>query len=261
MNYNVSKYPAGTFSWADFFSTDIEASKKFYTTLFGWTYEDMPTGEGRPDYTMFSLNGRYTAGGSPAFDPTMPSYWSNYVSVDDVDAIAMKAVELGGKVIMEPMDVLDSGRMATIQDPTGAIVSIWYPRNHVGAGIVNTVGAMCWNELYTNDVDKAKQFYGELFGWTFETDETGYTTIMNNGRANGGIFKITPEMGSMPPFWLPYFTVANIEQSLDTVKQHGGGTDMDIKEIGVGKIVMVADPAGAWIMLMEMSVQPEEWTE
>ena len=81
MSYTVTKYPQGTFSWADFFSKDIAASKAFLTALFGWTSEDMPTTLGKPDYTMFSLDGHYVAGGSPAFDPNMPSFWNNYIRV------------------------------------------------------------------------------------------------------------------------------------------------------------------------------------
>lgn len=261
MSYFVTKYPHGTFSWADFFSTDIEKSKKFLVGLFGWTYEDMPTGEGRPDYTMFSLDGKYVAGGSAAFDPKVPSFWSSYITVDNLDDTVKKAKSLGAKVTMPAMDVLDSGRMATIQDPTEAHVSLWQPKKHIGASIINTVGAMCWNELYTRDVGAAKKFFGNLFDWTFETDDTGYTTIKNNGRANGGIFKITEQMAQMPAMWMVYFTVVNLAESVGKVKELGGKVYMDQKDISVGKIATVADPTGAGMILIEMSVKPEEWVD
>jgi uncharacterized protein len=144
MSYTVTKYPQGTFSWADFFSTDTESSKKFLTGLFGWTYEDMPTAPGKPDYTMFSLDGKYVAGGGPAFDPKMPSFWNSYITVDDVDAMAKKAEALGATIAMPAMDVMDAGRMVTIQDPTGAHVNLWQPKKHIGAYIVNVAGAMGW---------------------------------------------------------------------------------------------------------------------
>ena len=69
------------------------------------------------------------------------------------------------------MDVFDSGRMAFIVDPTGAQLGLWQPKNHIGAGIVNTVGAMCWNELLTRDAQTAKAFYSAIFGWEFYGDE------------------------------------------------------------------------------------------
>ncbi len=262
MSYFVNKYPQGAFSWADFFSTDIEKSKAFYTGLFDWTYEDMPTGEGRPDYTMFSLEGKYVAGGSPTFDPNMPSFWSSYITVENVEAMAKKAQELGGKITMPPMDVLDSGRMATITDPTGAMVSLWQPKNHIGAGVVNTVGAMCWNELYTNDLEKAREFYGKLLGWTFEVDsKNGYVSIKSGNRYNGGMMAISPEMGPMPPNWAVYFTVKNMEESLKKVLELGGKVDAQPMKIDPGVFAIVTDPAGAYIVLLEMSSGPEPWEE
>ncbi|MEK7572153.1 MAG: VOC family protein [Patescibacteria group bacterium] len=259
MSYTVTKYPQGTFSWADFFSTDIVASKKFLIDLFGWTSEDMPTTPGMPDYTMFSLEGKYVAGGSPAFDPELPSFWSSYISVENVDEIVEKAEKLGAKITMPAMDVLESGRMATIQDPTGAHVSLWQPKKHIGAGIVNKAGAMSWNEFYTKNLAAAKKFYTDLFGWTYEEDkENNYTTILNNGRMNGGMMEITDEMMGMPPSWVVYFTVKDMETSVSKVKELGGQVHMQ-RDIAVGKIAMIADPAGASFMLIEMSMPPTEW--
>ncbi len=264
MSYTVTKYPQGTFSWADFFSTDIAASKKFLTGLFGWTFEDMPTEKGKPDYTMFSLDGKYVAGGSQTFDPKMPSFWMSYVTVNNVDEMVKKAESFGAKVKMPPMDVFDAGKMAVIEDPTGASLSLWQPKKHIGAGIVNTVGAMCWNELYTKDVKKAQDFYAKLFGWTFETDEkTGYVTIKNNGRMNGGMMAIAPDMeqAGMIPNWTVYFTVKNMAESVAKVKELGGHVYLDSKPISVGKISMIGDSAHAHFIIMEMSVPPNEWVE
>lgn len=261
MSYFVTKYPQGTFSWADFFSTDVQASTTFLTGLFGWTSEDMPTEKGKPNYTMFSLDDKYVAGGGPAFDPNMPSFWNSYISVDNVDEMTAKAEKLGAKIIMPPMDVLDSGRMSTIQDPTGAHVALWQPKKHIGAGVINTVGAMGWNELYTKDVEAAKKFYSDLLGWTYDFDkEANYTTIKNNGRMNGGMMAITEEMMGMPPSWVVYFTVKDMNESVAKVKELGGQVYMQ-KDIGVGKIAMIADPAGASIMLIQMSMPPTQWEE
>lgn len=263
MSYTVTKYPQGTFCWADVTSTDIEKSKKFLTGLFGWTSQDMPTGEGKPDYTMFSLENKNVAGGGPSFMPNMPSFWNNYVSVENVDEMTAKVQKLGGKVTMPPMDVLDSGRMVVIQDSTGANLALWQPKKHIGASIVNTVGAMSWNELYTKDVEKAKQFYADLLGWKYEIDEknNNYIMIKNNGRSNGGIFELTPEMGAMPSNWTVYFTVRNIKESLAKVQELGGHVYMEPKEIRIGKIAMIADPTGASFMILDMSIQPSEWVD
>lgn len=261
MPYTVTKFPHGVFSWTDVASTDIAKTKTFLTSLFGWTAEDMPTGKSMPDYTMFKLDGHYVAGGSATFAPDMPSYWTSYINVDDVDTVVSLVQEQGGKVTVPAMDVFESGRMAVIQDPTGAHVGLWQPKNHIGAGIVNTVGAMCWNELYTPDLAKAKAFYYNVFHWDYDMDDiSGYATIKNNGRMNGGMMQITEEMQGMVPCWITYFTVLNLDASIARVKELGGMVHMT-RDIDPGKIAMISDPAGAHCILMEMHVTPEEWVE
>ncbi|MCA9371467.1 VOC family protein [Candidatus Woesebacteria bacterium] len=266
MNYTVTKYPAGTFSWVDVASTDMAKTKKFMTKLLGWTSTDMPTGEGMPDYTMFYLDGKDVAGGSPMppemMKSGMSSMWNSYVTVENVDEAAKKAEELGGKIVMPAIDVFDSGRMAGVMDPTGATLFLWQPKKHIGSKIVNTVGSFCWNELYTKDLDAAKKFYSALFGWTYDVDaKSGYVTIKNKGRMNGGMMEITDDMKGAVPMWVVYFTVEDVEKSVAMVKEMGGTVHMGPKEMSVGKITMIADPTDASCMLMEMSVAPEEWVE
>ena len=163
--YTVSKYPHGTFSWADTSSTDSAAAKQFYMDLFGWGKFDIPIGEGMT-YTMFQHQGQNVAALSDAtpeaLEQKIPSHWSCYVTVDDVDALLPVVTANGGQIIYGPMDVFDSGRMAFLMDPTGAALGLWQARNHIGAGIVNTVGAMCWNELLTRDAETAKAFYSKF---------------------------------------------------------------------------------------------------
>jgi predicted enzyme related to lactoylglutathione lyase len=124
------------------------------------------------------------------------------------DATAARAGKLGGAAVFrEPFEVLDAGRVAAIRDPTGAIVSLWQPRSLNGAALVNEVGAWCWNELATTDVERARAFFGELLDWQYGTDERGYVSIKNAGRLNGGMREQTEHERGMPPNWLPYFTV------------------------------------------------------
>lgn len=264
MSFTVTKYPQGTFSWVDLSSTNMDATKAFLTGFFGWTAKDMPTGKPGMDYTMFYLDGKTVAGAGPKLTKMQhtPSFWSSYITVDDVDAMTTKAHKLGAKVMIPPVDVFDAGRIAGITDPTGASVMLWQPKRHIGAQMVNTVGAFGWNELYTHDIKTAQTFYADLFGWTYDTDEkSGYVSIQNNGRANGGMMAITAEMKHMPPNWTVYFAVTNIDESIVKVKKLGGKVYMGPKEISVGKIAMVAEPSGASFIIIEMSMSPEEWKE
>ncbi|MCB0387104.1 MAG: VOC family protein, partial [Bdellovibrionales bacterium] len=107
-----------------------------------------------------------------------------------------------------------------------------------------------------------KQFYSDLLGWTYDqpTHMQGYTVIKNQGRSNGGIMQLTPEMQGFPPNWTVYFTVQDLDQSIAKVKQLGGQVRMTMP-ISIGKIAMITDPTGAFIMLIQMDGTPEEWPE
>src|SRR5919107_2310294 len=148
----------------------------------------------------------------------IPPHWFFYVSVEDADATASRARELGGMVYGEAFDVLDSGRMAVMQDPTGAMIAAWQSRAHVDANQVNDVGCLTWNELQSRDPETAAAFYTGLFGWETEPiEENGkliYVTIKNADFENGGIMPIMEQHGDAPPHWLAYFTVPSCEDAV-----------------------------------------------
>jgi predicted enzyme related to lactoylglutathione lyase len=114
----------GAFSWFELMTNDIAAAKDFYSKLFGWTTEDMPMGGDRP-YTVIKVNDEAVAGvmDMPPDAQGMPPMWGVYVTVDDVDATAKKAQDLGGKIIMPPKDIPDVGRFCVIQDQQGATIA------------------------------------------------------------------------------------------------------------------------------------------
>lgn len=262
--YKVTKYPHGTFSWADCSTTDWTSGKEFYVAVMGWETEDLPMGEGQ-FYTMFKQDDENVAAISGMSqemqDGGMPSMWNNYITVDDVDALVGKVTELGGKIVMSPMDVFEDGRMMVVQDPTGGTVSLWQAKNTIGAGLVNTVGAMLWNELTTPDPQKAMDFFKELLGWEYQRNgEMDYWMIVNNGRMNGGILKLTEEMGDMPPVWLAYYNVGSLDETLKKVTANGGTIHVQAEAEGVGKFALIADLQGATVYVMEAS-NIDTWEE
>ena len=110
----------GAFSWFELMTTDVEGAKSFYSKLFGWQITDMPMEEFT--YSVAKVGEDDVAGimSMPPDTGDMPPTWGNYITVDDVDAIAKQAVELGGKVLVEPRDIPEVGRFAVVQDPQGA---------------------------------------------------------------------------------------------------------------------------------------------
>lgn len=116
----------GFFSWNELMTTDVASAKAFYTQLLGWTTEDRPMPDMGMTYTLVKA-GNTPVGGIMAM-PTeagdMPSVWGSYVNVDDVDAAARKAVELGGSVYKEPTDIPGVGRFCVVGDPQGAFLAL-----------------------------------------------------------------------------------------------------------------------------------------
>lgn len=110
----------GAFSWCELMTDDPKAAVEFYGGLLGWTAQDMDMGTGA--YHVIKVGETSVGGimGKPPGGEKMPSMWGCYVTVDDIDATVAKCVQLGGKVIMPPMDVPTVGRMAVLQDPQGA---------------------------------------------------------------------------------------------------------------------------------------------
>jgi predicted enzyme related to lactoylglutathione lyase len=255
-----TQHTPGTFSWTDLTSTDQEAAKSFYSGLFGWEAEDVPVGDG-VYYSMQRLDGKDVAAISPQpeqqRDAGVPPTWNSYVSVENADAVADRARELGATVHAPPFDVMQAGRMAAIQDPQGAYFLIWQANQHFGAALVNVPGALSWNELNSPDLDASKAFYTSLFGWSvepFEGSPQPYLTIKNGDRNNGGIREL--DSPGPPPHWLVYFAIDDIDQGLAKVEQLGGTKHAGPIDIGIAKIAVVADPQGAIFALYAGQLEP-----
>lgn len=114
----------GAISWSELMTNDVDAAKTFYGQLFGWHFEDAPMEE--MTYTIVKANGEEVAGimTIPSEAGPMPAAWGVYVTVDDVDAAAEKAVALGGKIFVPPQDIPEVGRFCVIGDPQGAFISM-----------------------------------------------------------------------------------------------------------------------------------------
>jgi uncharacterized protein len=251
-----TKYEQGSFSWVDLGTTDANAAKKFYGGLFGWEFDDQPAGPGMT-YSMAKLGGQtvcalYTMGKEMQ---GTPPHWLSYITVDDADATTKKATASGGKVMKEPFDVMTHGRMAVLTDPSGAHVALWQPKGHIGAEVKQDPGTLCWNELFTTNVDQAGKFYVQTFGWKTESIDMGpmgtYTLFNREGAAKGagnigGMLAMPPNMKGVPSNWLAYFAVTDVDASTKKAESLGGATiapPMDIPNIG--RFSIVKDPQGA----------------
>ena len=252
-------YPHGLFSWADVAVPNMEQGAEFYSGLFGWDAVPSAPGDSMP-YTMFMLDGQPVAGMGPlmpdAVEAGRPPVWSSYVTVDDIDATAAKARELGAMLLMEPMKIPDAGSMFIAIDPVGAAISFWQADQHVGAGVFNTPGAMSWNELACRDVDAAKEFYGALLGWGVDIQQYGdftYTVVKVGDRTNGGIYDVTGMLpDEVPAHWFVWFTVDGTEAAVECCTALGGTLQREPWDSPFGRMAVVTDPQGPAFGLITM---------
>jgi len=253
---HVTHHAQGTFSWPELATTDQQAAVAFYRALFGWAVTELPIGPGDL-YSMFQLDGRDVAAGytmrAEERQMGIPPHWNSYISVTNVDESTARAKELGAKVLAGPFDVMDAGRMSVLQDPTGAAFQLWQAGRSIGARALGEPGALCWTELTTTDTAAADAFYTALLGWSAKRPAPGspmpYTefTVAGDTRPSVGMMPKPPHMPpGTPPFWLPYFMVADVDAAAATAKSlgaqvhHGPDTIPD-----GGRFAVLADPQGA----------------
>ena len=251
---DFDKHVPGTFSWPELSTTDQKGGAAFYRALFGWDLNDVPMGPGET-YSMFQMRGRDVAAAATLRPEQraqgVPPHWGSYVTVANVDDTSKRAQELGGKALAPPFDVMDAGRMAVLQDPTGAVFQVWQPNKHIGAKILNEPGALCWTELATRDTKTAEQFYTGLFGWTPKHAAPGagmeYTEFSVSGTPSIGMLPMPEQVpAQVPAFWTPYFMVADVDASAAKATSLGGKLSMPATDIpNTGRFAVVSDPQGA----------------
>jgi hypothetical protein len=250
----VKDHVPGTFCWAEVGTTDPEAGKRFYESLFGWAGQDFPMPDGGV-YTLLRLRGADVAGLYKLTESGVPPHWMVYVCVDSADDAVKKARSLGGKVIAPPFDVMDMGRTAVLQDPTGAVFAVWQPGTHRGVGHIDEPGTMCWWELLTRDPAAAKPFYQGLFGWGEHTAPMGgslYTSFLNGEKPVGGM--TTPDGTDTPSHWMIYFSVADCDKSAEHAKGIGATVLVPPTDVPtVGRFAMLQDPQGTTFSIIKLA--------
>ena len=257
-----TSHPPGTFCWPELATTDQKAAVAFYRSLFGWDVNEQPIGPAEM-YSMFQMRGKeigaaYTLRAEER-QHGAPPHWNAYVTVSSADDAVKRAQALGAKVFAPPFDVMDVGRMAVLQDPTGAMFQVWEPKKHIGAKILREPGALCWTELATNDTEAAKTFYTSLFGWKEKTSTGGgmtYTEFSVGDLPGAGMMAMNEEMKAMhvPPNWMSYFEVADCDATANHAKALGATLFVPPHDIpNVGRFSVIQDPQGAVFAIFKPS--------
>jgi predicted enzyme related to lactoylglutathione lyase len=251
---NVDSHAPGHFCWVELGTSDQAAARTFYQSLFGWETAEQPMGPGET-YTLFRQGGRDVAAGYrlKPDQEGVPPHWQVYVRAASADDAAARAKELGATVLAPPFDVFDAGRMAVLQDPIGAVFSVWEARRNKGLGVVDEPGAFCWAELMAKDLPRAETFYKSLFGWGTRGDPR-YTEWTLGERSIGGMIEMQKDWGETPPHWLVYFQVEDCDRSVEKAKGLGAKVTMEPQDFpGVGRIALLNDPQGAAFYVIQLT--------
>ncbi len=249
---NIDQHPAGSFCWIELHTSDQNAAKSFYSALFGWEAIDSPMGP-NDFYTEFKLQAREAAAGCTLRPEEraagVPPHWMIYIAVENADAAVAKAQGLGGKILAPAFDVMDFGRMAVIQDPTGATFCVWQAKKNSGIRVAGVHGTLCWGDLCTTGVKRASDFYTGLFGWQISADPkdtSGYLHIKNGEHFIGGVPPSKYLPAGVPPHWLAYFASDDIDATAAKAKEMGANFHVPPMTMeGVGRMSVIADPQGA----------------
>ena len=248
--------PHGLFGWVDLPTTDPDAAKAFYGSLFGWVPTDIETPVG-PVYSMMRKDDLLVAGIGPQPPDLaaagLPPMWTSYVIVDDADAVCARAASSGGFVAMQPMEVMTQGRLAMVGAPSGAMVGVWQSRDHDGAELFNAPGSLTWNELQSRSLETDLDFYATVFGWRWEPNPGSPDYLVGqvdakdgDDKTNCGAMQMPPSVpADVPSFWMVYFAVDDCDESFQQAQELGATAVFAPMTMGPGTFAGLTDPTGA----------------
>ncbi|MYF79262.1 MAG: VOC family protein [Chloroflexi bacterium] len=273
-----SKPVQGTPVWWDLASTDVDATKKFYSELLGWEWHDLMSSP-QGVFTVAKVGGR-TVGGVYTDIPGMPKaegppMWVNTYWVEDAEAAMNRAVEKGGTVLMPACeDPAGGGFKSLLLTPEGAPFVVWSGDKGVENEAYGEMGAVCWTEYYTRDVAGINDFVGHLFGSRYQRVDLSRPPVGDEDAEGevqyqyfwlkvpdleldrGGMMEMDASWGDMASHFMVYFRVEDCDASAAKVAELGGEVCVPPTEIPPGKFSVVNDSLGSTFSIM--SLRPME---
>ncbi len=251
------QYASGEPCWADLQTRDVAAAKDFYQQVFGWSFKDLPTPDGR-SYAQAFVKDQLVAVIAPQ-NPMQEAagthgQWNIYIAATDTDEIADDAVHAGGKLQFGPEAVADTGVLAFIEPPGGGTTGVWQAGTHVGSHLFNEPGALAWAELLTPEPQSAVAFFQQLFGHEvteYPQDDGGsYSTLMVKGDEVAGI---VPADEGDEAGWQIYFGVADLRKAVEAAAAAGGELLVEPEDKPeTGSLATIQDPQGGILNLIQI---------
>lgn len=235
----ASAYTEGVPCWVDAQLPDLEAGKRFYGALFGWSFDEKAYNR----FVPARLEGEPVAALAPKTDGRMPTVWTVYFATPDARALAARIKAGGGQIVIPPTQVDGLGTAALVADPEGAVFGLWQPGSHQGFGRRHETGTFVWAQLYARDTEAANVFYGGLFHDALFGPEAD----PDFGRA--AVSEVFP--AEMPPHFLVHFRVADLGDALGMVTRLGGRVQVPPFGTSYGNVAVVVDNQGASFAVLQ----------
>lgn len=261
----MAAYAEGMPCWVDVTLDDVEAGKRFYGGLFGWTFEEPGIEDrgrggwvgrtGRGTFIHALSGGKKVAALAPKSDGRMPTVWGVYFATDDAAALARKIRDAGGQLVTDPVPVPPLGTMAVAADPGGAVFGLWQAGSHGGFEKRDQPGSFCWTEVYARDKERTDPFYETVFGfqgfdleeagqdfrtWSPPGVEPGPDTAIGGRSVMGDAFPV-----EMPDHFLVYFVVDDCDGAASKAVDLGGRVQEQPFDTPYGRIALLNDDQGA----------------
>ena len=249
----------GTFVGADLLTEDPAAAAAFYGELFGWDMEKIDDGyailhKGRLIGSVSEIEGD---------DPEVThSFWLVGIVVNNLKGSVKAAEANGAGVVEKPRKIKDGyGSLAVIRDPENAPLMLIQPGKNPVGGTAGA-GAWVWAELWTDNVEKAAQFYGNVIGVAHKNIDRGgtpYHVFTSQGDPRAGIIQIPTELENVDPGWAPYVGVADLAASVKQVEDLGGKVIFkNTEHPASGAVALILDPTGAGLFLYQIGGHVKE---
>jgi predicted enzyme related to lactoylglutathione lyase len=285
----MAAFAEGMPCWLDASLPDLEAGKRFYGELFGWTFGP----GGGPEYAYYTeafSGGKRVAGLVAKRDGRMPTTWGIYFATADAAALGRRIEAAGGRLVNRPLPQPmprplasgPSGALALAADPGGAVFGLWEAGDDTGFEKQGTPGAFCWTEVYTRDPARVDPFYASVLGFQGtdlpDSPEGGGVAGAGAGEevpfrmwspagteagpdtAIGGRSVITDAFPKeMPAHFLNYFSVGDCDAAATDVVRLGGRITAAPFDIPSGRMAVLTDNQGAsFAVLAEAPGDPEK---
>ncbi|MEU6643799.1 VOC family protein [Saccharomonospora sp. NPDC046836] len=257
MTTRDTPWPDGTPCWVDLMVPDPRMAMDFYGALLGWDFADQ--GDEAGNYLLCSRQGRNVAGigAIPPDQAGARAAWTIYLATSDLAKIVAAISESGGNIVMPPMDVMQAGKMAIAADPTGSVFGLWQAVQHTGIQLANVPNSAVWMECITRDFDRAKGFYGTVFGYEFDDMSAGgysYAALKVGGNVVGGLGQMSSEApADVPPHWSVYFGVTDTDAAVARVGELGGDVVRPPTDSPYGRMSTVTDNQGSYFVLISVT--------